>query len=153
MKGRSWIEAALLALIGAAAAIEGLRLLFQKDPNTLYDVLGPGLYILALGVAVLGTACALARNNRAGAAPSPQPLARRNLRMIGTVGALAGYTLLLSVTGYLVASLAFFLVEFRLTGTRSWLAATVLSVCYAAAFYLVFVSQCNLVFPRGLLFP
>jgi len=150
---RSWAEAGLLLGMGVAAILEGVRLVTQKHPNTLYDVLGPGLYICLLGVALLAAAMAVACGGRT---PAPldrdEPGASVSRRMTGTVGVLVGYALLLGVAGYLVATVLFFVAEFRLTGAKSWREAALLGAGYAAVFYLVFVYECNLVFPRGVLF-
>ena len=46
-------EGILLISISVAAMAEGFILYRYKDPYTLFDPIGPGLYILALGILLL----------------------------------------------------------------------------------------------------
>jgi hypothetical protein len=50
---RTLIEGILITIFGLAALVEGVRLVIYKDPYVLYDPIGPGFYILALGAALM----------------------------------------------------------------------------------------------------
>jgi hypothetical protein len=62
------------------------------------------------------------------------------------------YALLIDVAGYLVASILFFFLAFRIVGVKSWAVNIILALMITAAYYAVFVEYCSMIFPRGLLF-
>jgi putative tricarboxylic transport membrane protein len=148
------IEGILMGMIGIAALIEGLRLIFHKDPMVVYDILGPGFYILIISIALIITALLHVILNQK-KIPSlekvtgSKPLGRK---VISTVAVCAIYIYLIDVVGYVVATVIFFLLEFKITGVKSWWVNFLLTVVLTGANYLVFVKFCDVVFPRGIFF-
>ncbi len=154
MKKTVLLEGLFLALIGAIATGEGLRVTIQKDPDALYDMLGPGLYVFILGVAMITTGLGhLIVNRRASFVSEKIAVAKEmKTRMIGMTAILAGYIFVIGIVGYLVASLPFFFLEFKVAGVRSWVTNVLLTIVISLGFYLVFVQYCSVIFPRGILF-
>lgn len=148
------IEGILLLLVGAVAAGEGVRVTIYKDPYTLYDPLGPGLYILVFGLAMMITAVVhLATHAKTGRPVEPVAAGKLfPMHLAGTIGILALYIFLIGVLGYFVASLVFFVPQFKIAGVKSWLTALALSVVLSVSFYFIFVKFGGMVFPKGVLF-
>ncbi len=154
MRIRFLIQGMLLLAIGLVSVIEGLRLILYKDPVILYDVLGPGDYILVLGLALITTAFIHIIVNYIKPIKEKVEIVSKKmrLRMISIVVTIIIYTFLIYMTGYLLATFFFLITEFRIIGIRSWRLNLLLTITLTAAFYIIFLQYCGLVFPRGLLF-
>ena len=147
------IEVILLWALSLLGLVEGIRLIIYKDPMVVYDVLGPGFFVVLVSIGLMITGIFhITLNFR-----SPQvkkgaierPL--RN-RMIQTALACAFYILLLDLVGYVPATIVFFLLEFRISGVKYWPVNFLLSSSLTTAFYLIFVRYFDMVFPRGIFF-
>ena len=154
MKKIVFIEASILLAIGIVTMGEALRLIVYKDPQALYDELGPGTYLLVISIALMVTGgIHLIYNYRKSKRMRIITLDKKlRNQMIGTILTFALYTFLVDVLGYLFATVIFFLLEFRIVGVKSWVVDIGLSLLLTATYYAVFVKLCGLVFPRGLLF-
>ena len=133
---------------------EGYRLVIYKDPHIFYDPLGPGLYVMAvsIGLMVIGV-LHLVYNYRKLSAVEEVPVDRKmRIRMISSILTCAIYIFLMSIVGYLLATLVYFLMEFRVEGVKSWRLVVVLSLVLSAAYYVIFVQLCEMMFPRGIFF-
>ena len=71
-------------------------------------------------------------------------------RMITTV---VIYILLIYTIGYLLATIIFFLLIFRVVGFKSWFRNLLASIATSITLYIIFVRLLRLIFPRGVLFP
>ncbi len=154
MKTAVLIEGICLIVLSLLGIGEGLRLIIWKDPYTLYDPLGPGLYVVAVGMGliILGVVH-LSLNYRKGPDAGKVPVDRKmRTRMALTVATCAVYVILINILGYLLGTLLFFLIQFRVQGIRSWFSVVALSLILSALSYLLFVQYCSVVFPRGVLF-
>lgn len=152
MKTRILIEAITLLVIGILSIIEGSRLTTQKNPQILYDVLGPGLYVVALGFFLMVTGIVhffLDYRKTPGIKKVSVSKEMRN-RLISMIVVYAIYTYLVGVIGYLVSTIIFFLLEFRIVGVKSWITNVIISLVAAAISYIVFVLYCNVAFPKGI---
>lgn len=147
-------EGILLVLIGLVAMVEGLRLVIHKEPNTLYDPLGPGYYAFAVSLCLLavGVAYLVVHLRKPPEAEMSSVDRKMIVRLISTVATCGIYIILIGLIGYLPATIFFFLVELRIEGIGSWLSVTLLSLVASGLYYLVFVRLCNMVFPAGMLF-
>ena len=154
MKITVLIEGTLFLALGLVAMAGGLRLVIYKDPHVLYDPLGPGLYITAIGVGLMTVGVVyLVRNYRKTPTMNGLPVDKQmRIRMMSTVAACATYIFLIGMVGYLPATFVFFFLEFRVEGIKSWLLVIVLSLVLSVLYYFVFVQNCGVVFPRGMLF-
>ena len=152
MNRRVLTEGILILAVATVGVVEGLRLIIVKDPRVLYDIIGPGAFILFLSLALMvagvyyilyyvkipGDKIAFSREAK--------------IRVISMSVALAIYLLLIDILGYYVSTILFLLTEFRLVGVKSWLASVSLSLVITAMFYIIFVEFLTLVFPKGILF-
>jgi hypothetical protein len=147
-------EGALIVVVGLVGMAEGLRLIIHKDPYVLYDPLGPGLYIIAISIGLLAIgAIHLFGHSKKLSTMERVPIDRKfRIRMISTVAVCAVYIFLITIIGYLLATILFFFLEFRIEGIKSWPFTVVLSLVVSGLYYLVFVQYCSMVFPRGIFF-
>jgi hypothetical protein len=154
MKTAFLVEGALLFVFGLVGVAEGLRLTIHKDPYTLYDPLGPGLYLTAfsIGLMTIGFVHLIVHYRKPPAMEKKSVDKKMRIRMMSTIGACAIYILLISIAGYLLATISFFFMEFRVEGIKSWPWVIVLSLVLSGLYYFVFVQYCSLVFPRGIFF-
>ncbi len=154
MKKEVIIEGILLLVISSVAIGEGLRLLIHKEPYTLYDPLGPGLYAIAIGIGlmVLGLVHLFINSRKPVSMGGVAGDKKMKIKFVSTVMACVIYIFLMSITGYLIATLVFFLIELRIEGFRSWLFIIILSLVLSGLYYLIFIQICNVVMPRGILF-
>jgi putative tricarboxylic transport membrane protein len=152
MKKTIWIEGIILLVIGFVGLAESIHLVSDIDPHAVYDTLGPGYYILFLSLALMVTGALhiVVNYGKGRAAAKVEVNMELRKRMIGMILALALYTLVISYAGYLVSTVLFFLLEFRIVGIKSWRANILLTVVLTAVYYVVFVQYCSMVFPRGI---
>jgi putative tricarboxylic transport membrane protein len=149
------IEGLLLLVIGLVSMVEGLRLIIYKNPEILYDVLGPGFYVLGISILLMVTGIVyLFINYRK--VPSMGKALETNkkmrIRMMNMIVVFAIYIFLIDIIGYLVATIIFFLLEFRLVGFKSWVHNVILTLIVTIVYYIVFIHYCSLTFPRGIFF-
>jgi hypothetical protein len=154
MKNTVLIEGILLLMIGLTGMAEGLRLFIYRDPYTLYDPLGPGLYaiFISIGLITLGVVHLLAHYRRPPVMEMVPVDKKMKIRLMSTIVACVIYIFLISIVGYLLATILFFFLEFRIERIKSWPLVIVLSLVLSGFYYLVFVQYCNMVFPRGIVF-
>jgi hypothetical protein len=148
------IEGALIVVVSLVGMAEGLRLIIYKDPYILYDPLGPGLYIIAISIGLLAIAVVhLFGHSKKLPTMERVPVDRKfRIRMISTVAVCALYIFLITIIGYLLATILFFFLVFRIEGIKSWPFTVVLSLVLSVLYYLVFVQYCSMVFPKGFFF-
>ncbi len=150
MQTKTLIETILLLIIGVGATAEGTRLIIYKDPHTLYDVIGPGYYIFVLSFGLIATGIwhvVAQRKELALGGIIPKGHGKRLLYIVGTA---ALYLFLINYLGYLLPTVLFFLMEFRLAGVKSWKANIIMTFICTATYYAVFIKYCSMVFPRGI---
>ncbi|MBI4189335.1 MAG: tripartite tricarboxylate transporter TctB family protein [Betaproteobacteria bacterium] len=146
------IESTLFVVIGAVGMVEGLRLSMQL--TDLYRMLGPGVYIFVLSLALVTLgAVHLIVNYRESLGVESMPVSRNErMRMVSIVVLLCANIFVIELVGYLVASIIFFLVVFRILEVKSWRINIVLSLSLAAVYYVIFVQYFSVIFPQGMLF-
>jgi hypothetical protein len=146
------IEGLLLLILSFVGLGESLRLILDKDPQKVYDVLGPGQFVLVLSLALMAIGAShLIVNLRKGAiVPRTEVNVEMRNRMIGMALALAFYTLAIDFLGYLISTVLFFLLEFRIVGIKSWRSNIMITIVLTAVYYVVFIKYCEMVFPRGI---
>jgi putative tricarboxylic transport membrane protein len=152
IKNRVFIEGFLLLVLSFVALGEALHLIWEKDPQKVYDVLGPGHFILVLSLALMAIGAShLIVNLRKGiVVPRVEVNKEMRNRMIGMALALALYTLVIDFLGYLISTVLFFLLEFRIVGIKSWRSNIMITIVLTAVYYIVFIKYCEMVFPRGI---
>ena len=159
MKMTTWIEGITLLATGFISVGEGLRLVQKIDPDAITDVLGPGYYIFFLGLILMITGVTyFSVNYKKIFYKEKESLDRRTKEKtaISTVFymvlVLIIYLISIHIAGYLVPTLIFFFLEFRVAGVKSWKRNILLTLVVTAVFYLIFIQYCRMVFPHGLFF-
>jgi putative tricarboxylic transport membrane protein len=142
------IEGAVLLFVGAYIFVDGIRLMGLKGVGQM-DVFGPGRYSLMLGflLIILGPAYVVLYCR--------ERLVKKyesRMQIVKTIFVLCLYLFLVNFIGYLLASMVFFLLMFRVSGFKSWPIILSLSVGISILFHLLFVSLLGMMFPSGLLF-
>ena len=153
MKRKALIEGIMLLVFSFVGLGEGIRLVSDIDPHTVYDALGPGWYVVSLSLLLMVTgAVHLIVHYREGVAAAAKAVVDKamTMKMIYMVLAMALYILLIDIVGYLVSTPLFFLMEFRLAGITSWRRNIILTVIVSVVYYVTFVVYCDMVFPRGI---
>ena len=154
MKRTLWIEGTLFAVMSLLSIGQGISLMLHKVPHVTYDPVGPGLYIIAIGVGLLATGVTYVATSR-GKSPvteSTSKVRSRDVHVLVTVAAFALYSALVYVVGYLMATLVFFLIQFRIEGIKSRPFLVIISLFAAVAYYVLFIELAGLIFPRSILF-
>ena len=143
------IEGILVLVISLGSMVEGLRLIAQRDPRTAFDVMGPGSYILFLSITLMAAGVVYFTVNYKKNLRMEKVAVNKEMRIrvISMIVVLVIYILLIGIVGYLVASIVFLLMEFRIAGVKSWSITIILSLVLSATFYMVFVQFANILFP------
>ena len=143
------IEGVLFLSVGIYSIVEGIRLIGIKGVGQI-DVFGPGRYVFALGAAfiILGLIYIISNSGK----ESLKLETGMRVKMISMIACLVLYLFLINIVGFLLASVIFFLVIFRISGFRSWPLIVGISIGSSISFYLLFVYLLDMMFPRGLLF-
>ncbi len=152
MKATALIEGILLLVISVIGLAEAIRLVTDVDPLTVYDVLGPGYYILFLSLALMVTGALHIAVNYGKGSPAVKAEVDIGLRkrMIFMILGLVIYTAVLDFLGYPLSTFFFFLFEFRTVGIKSWRTNILLTIALTTIYYIVFVKYGNMVFPKGI---
>ncbi len=147
-------ESVVLLFASLVTLGEGIRIIARRDPQTRLDVLGPGSYVLILGILLMAASLFYLVVNYRKALSSggiAAPLKMR-MRVMKTIGAMAIYVLLIYLAGYLVASIVFFLLIFKIVGVKFWPTTIILTLLLTFVYYVIFVHYADMIFPRGFLF-
>lgn len=147
-------EGILLFVICFMGLAEGFRLILYKEPNVLYDIIGPGFYILSLGIALM-IACVIhiiVNYKKYPARETGGADKKMQIQAISMIAVCVIYLLLINILGYLMATIVFFVLEFRIAGVKSWRTNFILTLLLSTSYYVIFIKYLNVVFPRGILF-
>ncbi len=148
-----FFEVMLCLLLSMISIYEGLNLVVHRDVAATYYGIGPGFYLLIVSLILMGGSVVYFFINRKKSQGEEKTVISREMRMklITTIANCAIYVLLINILGYLVSTLLFFFLQFRIEGIKSWLRNLVLTFIISLTYYLVFVKYCSLIFPRGIL--
>jgi hypothetical protein len=158
MKRTILIEGLTLFVISIFGLLGGFALYINRDARTQSSLMAPGMFILALSCALILTALvyvylSLRKASRTATVDIPktqEPWA--GTIVVKMVIVFAAYAYLIQLIGYTVPTILFLLAEFRLLGVKSWKTNIVLTAVVTAMFYIVFITYCEMIFPRGTLF-
>ena len=143
---------AFCLVISLISLYEGINLTFRGDLSAAHYGTGPGLYLLIVSMILMGAAITYLVINWKKPQGEEKAVIPREMRikLLSTIGNCTMYILLINLLGYLVSTLLFFLLQFRIQGIRLWL-SLLLTFIISTTFYFVFVRYCSLIFPRGIL--
>jgi hypothetical protein len=150
-----WIEGAILMVFGCASVIEATYLMAQREPGAVPESVGPGTYVMGLGVALIITSVVYVGTHwweRADGKDGWWYPAGINSNVIGFFGITAAYVVLIGLVGYLISSLIFFACAFRMAGVLRWRTIGIVTCGMSLAYYVLFVKYCGLIFPKPWLF-
>ena len=148
----SLIEGGLLLTIGLVSMAEALRLILHRDPDTLHEPLGPGFYVFIISLVLLTTGLVhLVHSSRQSSRVEKvhESMGAR-MRLVATILVYILYVFLISIFGYFLATVIFFIFEFRIAGVRSWKLNVPLTLTASVVNYVIFVHYCSVIFPRGI---
>jgi putative tricarboxylic transport membrane protein len=153
MKKSVLMEGMFLLVISFIGLAESIHLVYDIDPNAIYDTLGPGYYILFLSIALMitGVLHIVINYRKQVAALKVEVNKELRRRMIGILLVLALYAVAIDFIGYLISTVSFFILEFRMVGIKSWQTNIILSIFLTLGYYVVFIKYCEMVFPKGVL--
>ena len=161
MKRKVLMEGLFFGVVVFVTIGESLRLITHRDPKVIYDVLGPGFYVLFLGIALMVVSVvhvfmSYRKSPGTEGVASNKGIGLRAPLMSKTVVYMVGvfvfYVASISIFGYLWPTLIFLFLEFWLAGVKSWITNIILTLVITATFYFVFLYYCSMVFPRGIFY-
>jgi len=143
---------AFCLVISLISIYEGFNLSFHGEITAVHYGTGPGLYLLIVSMILAVAAIAHLMINWKKPHDAERVAIPREMRikLLSTIGNCTLYILLINLVGYLLSTLVFFLLQFRIQGIKLWL-SLLLTFIISTTFYLVFVKYCSLIFPRGIL--
>ena len=154
MKLARTVEALLIALLAVVTLADGWRIAGTLRATGNFGVVGPDRYLFIIGCALLAMSVVHLFAGRevapvaadAEAEPGSAPI-RAALYAV----ALIAYAAVVPFTGYLVATLLFFLFAFRIGGVDRWSMCVLAAAIATLGYYAVFVWLAGVAFPEGLL--
>lgn len=153
MAKKALVEGLILVGMGIMAIIECVRLAIRVGHPGHHDVLGPIGYALIIGIFLLITGVAYLFSQGREKPVIKEPAAGKEsgalLKVAGVVGILTLSGFLMTIIGYLLASVVFFVLVSRVLGVKSWLFNIIYSVALALIFQLIFGNLLGVVLPQG----
>jgi len=153
---RIFFEGMLFLVIGLVNIAEGLRLSFSVRQPGIYDIVGPDRYSLVVGFALVATATIYILAHHKQKPESKEPKMddegegkNGSVKVVGIVGILTLYAILIPTTGYSLASIVFFLLILKILGVSSWIFILILSIGMTLVYYLIFACFLGIILPRG----
>lgn len=154
MKRTLIVECLALVAIGALGLVGGIGAYLRADARTQSSLMQPGVYVTAIAAALVVTALVygflgLRRLRKPGSNVEPEQ-EEGNARAVWMVYAgVVLYGVLISIAGYVIATVLFLAAQFRILGVASWPRIAVLTAIVTVVFYVLFVHYGEMVFPRG----
>lgn len=142
-------EGIFLLLLSLITIFEGLRVTIHRDPKAVQDVVGPGAFVLALGIALLPISVILLLKKEKGQTRKRKKVNREELIVYGMIAIMGIYIFLMDRLGYVLSSLVFFTLMLRVVNFRSLGVCLLVSSLMSAVFYLIFIYLGGLSFPSG----
>ncbi|MFC1820143.1 tripartite tricarboxylate transporter TctB family protein [Thermodesulfobacteriota bacterium] len=147
------LEGVLILVVSLIGLAEGVRLTVFKEPYILYDVIGPGYYIVIIsGLLFIPGIIRLLDFGKTNEHTEPGENKGMKMRVVLLFGALVLYIFLMTIFGYFPATLFFLLISFRILGVKSLITNLVGSTAVAGAYYVIFIKYCHMVLPRGMFY-
>lgn len=152
-KTRVFIEGMIFTVIGLIGVYEGIRLARAKDLTVVQDPLGSDGYIITIGLALIIAGVLYIIVNYKDDSDKGKVIVDEGekstlLKVVSIFVSLAVSCLLINFIGYLLSTLIFFLLMFRIFEFK-WLQNAILSVVLSIAFWITFEYLLSMSFPQG----
>lgn len=152
MNKKVFTEGMVIFIVGVVTFIEGVRLTIMEKIQ-LYDVFGPGNYTIGIGSCLVILSIIYILSHCRDMTEQAEILDRElKNRLLSMIGLLAIYAILMNLVGYLLSTLLFFLLIFRVAGFKSWPVIVMTSVGVTGFLYIVFQHWLRMPLPRGMSF-
>ena len=143
-------------LFSAVSIWDGMRIAGSVRLRGTLDLIGPDRYLLGVAalLAVVGALLlvqGILTLRKAQPAAGPAADEGGGYVHFALIGILLVYAILLPIAGYLITTLAFFLVTFRVMGMSRWGVNVISSIASTALFWSAFTVLADLPLPKGLL--
>ena len=150
------VESLIVILLAGIGIVDGWRLSnVVREGGMFHDVIGPDRYLIAIsfGLMIMGIRQLVVSLRKKGDTRAKEEEKEGGKMKLVCVVALVLmlYTLVLPLTGYLVASLLFFPTIFFIFGVRPWLRSAAVGLITAGLFYAIFEYFAEVPLPKGLL--
>lgn len=148
------IAGMLILIMGFFGIVDGLRLIMQKDPQMLEDILGPSGYILGISFAMLITGITYlfkTQHHKKHYIEELTVIKDNKRQVLNMILVLAFYVFVINIVGYFFATTVFLFLIFRVVGFKHWLINIAVSITISTSLYIVFVFFLRMMFPRGLI--
>ena len=139
-------------VLGLISAIDGIRIIKSSDTQSVYQALGPGGYIIIVGLALMG--CSLLYIffllNRNASAVVDRSAANREQKslMLKLILAMAIYIISIDLIGFAWATFCFFLIIFK-SMQVSWQKTVIMSIIFTIPLRVIFLDWLSISFPKG----
>lgn len=148
----------LFLIIGLVNIAESLRLTLTMRQPGIYDVVGPDHYSFIVGLALITAAIIYLfvhpRQTSTGKRRESNEGTGEGsglVKVVGIVGILALYAILIPAIGYFLASIVFFCLILKTLGLSSWILSVILSVGMTLIYQLTFGYFLGVILPKGFL--
>jgi hypothetical protein len=148
-----FVETIIILGFSLVSMREGFDLTFHKDPHTLYDPVGPGPYVVVLSSLLLIAGLFnffLRYRGPVGVEKEETASKELRIKVLSTIAVCVIYFFLINILGYLLATILFFFLQFRVEKIKSWRLNLTVTVILSLAYYLLFVEYSRVIFPRGI---
>ena len=150
MKWVDVVTGTILLVVSAVLFYQSTKL------EMMYGTSIPGTgflpYWLSLGMVLLSLLLIVGGLRRSASRASIRwPSGRGLVWIVSALVALAAYTLLVNVLGYIISTFAFLVVVVRMLGTYRWYTVVSFSLAVSVGMYFVFATWLQMSLPTGLL--
>jgi len=140
-------------VLGLISAVDGIRIIMNSDSQSVYQALGPGGYIIIVGLALMG--CSLLYiffllNRNAPAVVGGSTVNReQKMLMLKLILAMAVYIISIDLIGFSWATFGFFIIIFKILRV-SWQKTVLMSIIFTIPLRFIFWDWLSMSFPKGL---
>jgi hypothetical protein len=145
-----WVEGIVLLGLASAGIIEAIYLIYNKDPNTVVENVGPGHYVLILAIPLwIAGLFYLISNFRKKFGEIGQGFKKQiDLKVLGIFLITAIYIYLIGMIGYFLSTVLFLILAFKFSGIKNWRVNFAMTFMISICYYIVFIKFCALIFPK-----
>lgn len=156
MAKKTLVEGIILVGLGFLSIIEGVRLAIRMRQPGFYDVVGPDRYAMGIGFLLVVAGAIYVFSQMKEKRVIKEPAADKEgeekktlVKVVGIVGVVVLYGFLMTIIGYFLASIVFFVLVCKILGVKSWLFNIIFSVAVTVIYQLIFGNFLGVILPQG----